>query len=127
MAANFETQGELHSIGETTSYGQNGFTKREFVIRLTGEGQNPAYPNYVAFELVKDKCALLDSAQLGEEVKVTFDLRGRLWQAPGKGEKCFNSLQAWRVDKVGMDNEQAPPANFEDYGNFNISDDDVPF
>ncbi|MFY9179115.1 MAG: DUF3127 domain-containing protein [Venatoribacter sp.] len=98
MSKSFEVQGVIHTIGATQSFGQNGFTKREFVIKLTGEGENPTYPNYVALEVLKDKCALLDNFQLGDEVKVTFNLSGRLWSAPGKPEKCFTSLQAWRIE-----------------------------
>ncbi len=98
MAKSFDVQGVIHSIGPTQSFGQNGFTKREFVIKLTGEGEKAEYPNYVTLELLKDKCALMDNYRIGNEVKVTFNLSGRLWSAPGKPEKCFTSLQAWRVE-----------------------------
>jgi len=101
MSKSFEAQGTIHSIGATTEYGQNGFTKREFVIQLTGEGENPAYPNYVALELIKDKCTLMDQYQIGDEINVHFNLNGRLWAAQGKPEKCFTSLQAWRIEAPG--------------------------
>ncbi|HEY9034241.1 MAG TPA: DUF3127 domain-containing protein [Pseudomonadales bacterium] len=128
MSKNFATQGVIHSIGPTTEYGSNGFTKREFVIRLSGEGENPAYPNYVAFELIKDKCAAMDSYKVGDEVQVQFNLNGRLWTPPGKPEKCFTSLQAWRVERAGAGDaggydEMPPPSPFD--GSF--ADDDVPF
>ncbi|ROS00132.1 uncharacterized protein DUF3127 [Sinobacterium caligoides] len=97
MSKSFEVQGEIHSIGDTTEYGNNGFTKREFVIKLTGEGENTSYPNYVALELIKDKCALMDAYQIGDEIVTHFNLSGRLWAGNGKGEKCFTSLQAWKV------------------------------
>ena len=137
MSKSFEVQGVIHSIGETQAFGQNGFTKREFVIKLSGEGENPAYPSYVALELLKDKCALMDQYQLGQEIIAHFNLSGRLWAAQGKPEKCFTSLQAWRIE--------SPETNFggsaADGGNvggnnFNIADfapssnnfdDDVPF
>lgn len=101
MSQSFETQGTIHSIGETTEYGQNGFTKREFVILMNGDGENPRYPNHVALELTKDKCALLDSHNIGDEISVTFNLSGRLWAGNGQGEKCFTSLQCWRIESVG--------------------------
>lgn len=126
MSKSFEAQGVIHSIGATTEYGQNGFTKREFVIKLTGEGETPAYPNYVALELIKDKCSLVDQYNIGDEINVHFNLNGRLWNAPGKPEKCFTSLQAWRVDSTS-DSHQASPTfeepNFHGQG----FDDDVPF
>jgi hypothetical protein len=129
MSQSFEVQGEIHSIGDTNEYGNNGFTKREFVIKLTGEGENPAYPNYLAMELIKDKCGIMDAYKLGDEIKVHFNLSGRLWSPPGKPEKCFNSLQAWRVESVSQmpeydqgipDFNQEPPSSM-------YEDDDVPF
>lgn len=130
MAQSFEITGTIHSIDATKEYGQNGFTKREFVIRLTGEGEKAEYPNYVALEFLKDKCALLDTYKMGDEVKVTFNLSGRLWSAPGKPEKCFTSLQAWRIEAlsganaaIGYDDylaNNSTPA-YEDF------DQDVPF
>lgn len=125
MANSFEVQGTIHSMGETTEYGSNGFTKREFVIQQTGEGVNPSYPNYLAFELIKDKCALLDQYQLGDELKVSFNLNGRLWQKPGQAERCFTSLQAWRIEKL----DSAAPQAFPDAGGFGgqFDDEDVPF
>jgi hypothetical protein len=142
MSKSFEVQGVIHSIGETQSFGQNGFTKREFVIKLSGEGENPAYPSYVALELLKDKCALMDQYQLGQEIVAHFNLSGRLWAAQGKPEKCFTSLQAWRIESAeegfggtgSTDGGGFAPSGGNDFnmggfapstsGNF---DDDVPF
>ena len=70
MSKSHEIQGAIHSMGETTEYGANGFTKREFVIKLSGEGENPTYPNYIALELIKDK--------YGNQIKVVV--------APGPSE-----------------------------------------
>ncbi len=133
MSKSFEAQGSIHSIGETTEYGNNGFTKREFVIQLTGEGENSAYPNYVALELIKDKCSLMDGYNLGDEIQVHFNLSGRLWAPAGKPEKCFTSLQAWRVEALSAGNpEQAPMGSAYDNAPFaaNSADsgyDDIPF
>jgi len=144
MSKSFEAQGIIHSIGETQSFGQNGFTKREFVIKLSGEGENPAYPSYVAMELLKDKCSLMDQYQLGQEIVAHFNLSGRLWAAQGKPEKCFTSLQAWRIESPGAGfGGSAPtdggfaPSGGNDFnmGGFTPSsnnsstnfDDDVPF
>ncbi len=125
MGKNFEAQGEIYRIGDTQSFGQNGFTKREFVLKLSGEGENPDYPNYVAFELIKDKCALMDSYQVGDELKVHFNLNGRLWSAPGKPERCFTSLQAWRIESLsGSDASSASDASMQASGSF---DEDIPF
>lgn len=134
MSKTFEIQGLIHSIGETTEYGNNGFTKREFVIKLTGDDENSAYPNHIAFELIKDKCALMDNYQEGDELKVFFNLSGRLWSGGGKPEKCFTSLQAWKIETVESGFTETQPAA---QGAFNppptsktidnAFDDDIPF
>lgn len=109
MSNSLTAQGTIHSIGLTTEYGSNGFTKREFVILISGENENPEYPNYVAFELIKDKCALMDQYQLGMQIKIGFNLQGRLWQGEGNPEKCFNALQAWKIENAGAPQQQQAP------------------
>mgnify|MGYP000002869620 CR=1 FL=1 len=142
MSKSYDAQGVVHSIGDTTEYGNNGFTKREFVLQLTGPDENTNYPNYIALELIKDKCALMDNYKIGDELQVSFNLSGRLWSSGGKPEKCFTSLQAWRIESAdsgfggqgpadGFDqtpnqggNQFQPSSNSFDANNF---DDDVPF
>ncbi|MFP6808200.1 MAG: DUF3127 domain-containing protein [Pseudomonadales bacterium] len=129
MSKSFEVQGVIHSIGETTEYGQNGFTKREFVIKLTGEGENSNYPSYIALELIKDKCVLMDKYEIGDEINTQFNLSGRLWSGNGKPEKCFTSLQAWKVDSLVPEqagNGQEPPPGDYSEGMPDF-DDDIPF
>jgi len=124
MSKSYEAQGIVHSIGETTEYGNNGFTKREFVIQLTGPDENSDYPNYSALELIKDKCALMDNFKVGDEVQVSFNLSGRLWSSAGKPEKCFTSLQAWKVFAASdSDSQSSPPAGYDSIP----IDDDIPF
>lgn len=132
MSTSYEIQGQIHSIGDTTEYGNNGFTKREFVIKLTGEGENERYPNHVALELIKDKCALMDTYSVGDEITAQFNLSGRLWSGNGGGEKCFTSLQAWKVDPL-VANAGAGVIDENSYGAYDQTppsgafDDDIPF
>ena len=67
------------------------------MMKLSGEDENPRYPNYVAMELIKDNCTMMDNYSVGDEVQAQFNLSGRLWSGNGQGEKCFTSLQAWRI------------------------------
>ncbi|WP_394131809.1 DUF3127 domain-containing protein [Shewanella maritima] len=107
MSKSFEMTGIIHSMGDTMTFGNNGFTKREFVIKATGPDENTSYPNYIALELIKDKCSLLDQYRVGDEVQVTFNISGRLWQAQDKPERCFTSLQVWKMASAQQsDNQQ---------------------
>ncbi|MEM6877744.1 MAG: DUF3127 domain-containing protein [Bacteroidota bacterium] len=86
----FDVDGKLHKKYETEQK-TDSFKAREFVIEIDG-GQ---YPQFVKFQLVQDRCGLIDDMAEGDAVKVHFDLRGREWQG-----KYFTNLNAWRVEKL---------------------------
>ena len=88
-----EIKGIIKKISETVQISDR-FRKREFVVEYSN---NPDYPQPLQFELVQDRCELLDSFQEGQEVEVHFDLRGREWTSPQGQVKYFNSLQAWKL------------------------------
>lgn len=123
-----EVQGRIKLIGETQTFGNNGFRKREVVV--TTEEQ---YPQHLMIEFVQDKTDLLNSYQVGQQVKVSINLRGREWVNPQGETKYFNSIQGWRIE--ALENEASgdvppvPPADaFEPAGDLNEDDhDDLPF
>ena len=95
--------------------------------------ENPQYPEFVKFELIQDKCDLLDSYEVGQELEVHFNLKGRKWVDPQGQTKYFNSLQAWRLVPVSS---SASPSNSDEGASVssNSSDDflkdmdeDLPF
>ena len=90
-----EIQGKIKMIGETQTFGSNGFRKREIVI--TTEEQ---YPQHILVEFVQDKTELLNNYQVGQSVKININLRGREWVNPQGETKYFNSIQGWRIEKV---------------------------
>lgn len=92
-----DVTGTLKVKGETTKVSEK-FTKREFVI-TDNESQ---YPQHISFQLAQDKCSLLDKYNLGDVIKVHFNLRGREWTSPQGELKHFNTLEPWRLE--GMDN-----------------------
>ena len=96
----------------------SGFTKREFVITT-----NEQYPQDVKLECIKDKTSLLDGLSEGEDVEVSFNVRGNEYNG-----KYYVNLQAWRLNKSGgaaPPTEEAPAEpDFEPVGD---DDDDLPF
>ena len=88
-----EIKGIIKKISETVQISDR-FRKREFVVEYSN---NPDYPQPLQFEMVQDRCELLDSFQEGQEVEVHFELRGREWTSPQGQVKYFNSLQAWKL------------------------------
>lgn len=69
------------------------FKKRELVV--TTEEQ---YPQHILIEFAQDKCDLLNNLQVGQDVKVSINLRGREWVNPQGETKYFNSIQGWKID-----------------------------
>lgn len=92
-----ETTGQLKKVFETQSVSEK-FKKREFVLTL--DATTP-YPQHVAFQVTQDKCAVLDQFKVGDELKVQLNLRGREWTNPQGETKYFNTLEVWRIEKVG--------------------------
>ena len=76
------------------------FQAREFVIEINSGN----YPQFIKFQLVQDRCALVDSYEVGEQIKVFFDLRGREWN-----EKYFTNLNAWKVERPASSTPAAAP------------------
>ena len=72
------------------------FKKREFVVEYS---ENPQYPEFIKFEFIQEKCDLLDSYSINDEVDISFNLKGRKWTDPQGTDKYFNTLQAWKIDK----------------------------
>lgn len=124
-----EVQGRIKVVGETQTFGANGFRKREVV--LTTEEQ---YPQHIMIEFVQDKTDLLNNFQVGQQVKVNINLRGREWVNPQGETKYFNSIQGWRIEAVqtNASNSEMPPVPpaeaFEPANDLNEDDhDDLPF
>lgn len=123
-----EVQGKIKMIGQTQTFGSNGFRKREVVV--TTEEQ---YPQHIMVEFVQDKTDLLNNFQVGQPVKIGVNLRGREWVNPQGETKYFNSIQGWRIENLqagnpGGGNVPPPTDQFEPAQDLNDEDyDDLPF
>ena len=124
-----EVEGKIKKIDETKEYGNNGFRKRELI--LTTEEQ---YPQHLSIEFVQDKTELLNNYNVGQNVKISINLRGREWTNPQGEVKYFNSIQGWRIENLqpAQGDSAAPPVPpaeaFTPADNLNEEDhDDLPF
>jgi hypothetical protein len=124
-----EVQGRIKLIGETQTFGTNGFRKREIVVTTDEQ-----YPQTIMVEFVQDKTELLNNYKEGQEVKISINLRGREWVNPQGETKYFNSIQGWRIEALQTESGDAsvppvPPMDaFEPAGDLNEEDhDDLPF
>ena len=84
----YDANGKIKLISETQNF-PSGFSKREFVV-TTGDTK---YPQDLKFEMVKDKCAILDNYKEGSDVKVSFDVRGNEYNG-----KYYVNLSCWKLE-----------------------------
>ncbi|MFC4211675.1 DUF3127 domain-containing protein [Pedobacter lithocola] len=123
-----EIKGKVHEVGATQQVSET-FKKRDLIVEFA---ENPTYPEYIRFEALQDKTALLDSFKAGDEVEVFFNLRGRPWTDKTGKTSYFNSLVIWRINAIAGGAPAATPNTpaYEapaDVSNTAGEDDDLPF
>lgn len=124
-----EIKGKVHEIGAVQQVTET-FRKRDLIIEYT---ENPQYPEFIRFEATQDKTAILDSLKAGDEVEVSFNLRGRPWTNREGVTTYFNTLNVWRVTPLAATASAAAPTSAPQYAApADLSapaseDDDLPF
>ena len=81
-------------------------------------------------EFVQDKSDLLNSYSVGQDVKVSINLRGREWINPQGEKKYFNSIQGWRIENLTQSTppQTAPTEQLESAPDLTSDEpDDLPF
>lgn len=100
-----EIVGNLKMIDETKVVNASGFRKRDFVVTTDEQ-----YPQHIIINLIQDKCDLINNFQVGDNVKVHINIRGREWVNPEGQVKYFNDISAWKLEKIVAVNPNAPQA-----------------
>ena len=90
-----KVDGLVKVIGETLTFGDKGFRKRELVVQTEDQ-----YPQFIQLEFVQDKVEMLNTFNVGDKVSVDINIRGREWTSPDGVVKYFNTLQGWRITKM---------------------------
>lgn len=115
------------------------WSKQEFILEFP-DGNYTSQACFTAFG--QDKVAELDKYQIGDKVKVSFNLRSREFNG-----RWYNDLQIWRVSPAGAapaqqnaspaapapvapayaPAQQAPAPTIDDMPADNVDQDDLPF
>jgi len=127
----YDATGTITAIGEIQEFGTKGFKKREVILTIPDN----KYPQPVAFEFQGERVDMPDKYEVGDEVCISFDLRGREHK-----ERVYNTLNAWRITNLGgqggrtatsASREQKSPAPMSRQGlketPLNPTEEDVPF
>jgi hypothetical protein len=75
------------------------FKTREFVVEKSEDIGGRIITNFVKFQSVQDKTSIIDRVNVGDEVKVHFNIKGTKWEKEGKVNYITN-LDAWRIEQV---------------------------
>ena len=115
----YEISGKIKYIHQPQVF-ESGFKKQEFVIRT-----DEKFPQDVKLELTKEKTELLSTLREGNQVDVSFNIRGKEYNG-----RYYVNLQAWRIKA----DQQSPTGLANDLAeNISLNDDqreiaeDVPF
>lgn len=118
---NFEIEGRL-IVKYPTSSVSPSFRKREFVIEHSERNGDRDFTDYIRFQVTQDRCESIDKFSIGQELKVSFSLRGRKYEKDGE-VKYFTNIEAWRLEEKQAssasgpalpDDYELPPAGEED-------------
>ena len=94
-----EIQERIKQIFPSQKVGQNGFEKRDLVI--TTEEQ---YPQTIIIQFTQQRCDLLNNLQVGQNVKVYINIRGREWTNQQGEIKYFNTIEGWKIEVIQTTN-----------------------
>ena len=106
----FEITGRIVEIMPVNQVSDK-FRKREFVIEKKETGGSAVFIDYIKFQLVQDKCDIINESFLNEEVKIAFNLKGNRWERDGR-VNYFTNLDAWKIEKAsGPARNEMPASN----------------
>lgn len=127
----YELTGKLLLKFDTTQRTET-FKTREFVVEKSEDINGKLITNFIKFQCVQDRTGIVDRVNVGDEIKVHFNIRGSKWEKDGK-VSYFNNLDAWRIEQVlqpGI-NENTGQNDLEPLDTFSSSSDeatdDLPF
>jgi hypothetical protein len=123
----YEIAGKLVAVFDIVQRTET-FKTREFVIEKSEDIGGRVITNYVKFQCVQDKTAMPDRFNLGDEVKVQFNIKGTKWVKDGR-ENYITNLDAWRMETLKLDQagNAGPSVNYNDMPPPADNVDDLPF
>lgn len=94
----YELTGKLVAKYDTVQRTET-FKTREFAVEKTEDINGRTITNYAKFQCVQDKTTIIDRVNIGDEIKVYFNIKGSRWEKDGKVNYITN-LDAWRIEQI---------------------------
>ncbi len=122
----FEISGKLFEIFDTVNI-TDSFRKREFIVEKTENVSGRDFTDHIKFQCIQERCDLLNNFNVNDEVKISFNIKGRKWEKDGRGGYITN-LDCWRIEQLGNAADQPPPYTAADEPPMaDGAEDDLPF
>ena len=96
----FDVTGKLIAKFETIQRTET-FKTREFVIETSEDVKGRIITNYIKFQSVQDRTSIIDRFNIGDQVKVHFNIKGTRWEKNGQVNYITN-LDAWRIESGNL-------------------------
>ncbi|MBC7629767.1 DUF3127 domain-containing protein [Ferruginibacter sp.] len=94
----YELTGKLVAKYDTVQRTET-FKTREFAVEKIEDIGGRTITSYAKFQCIQDKTAIIDKVNIGDEIKVSFNIKGSKWEKDGKVNYITN-LDAWRIEQV---------------------------
>ena len=101
----YELSGKLIAKYDTVQRTET-FKTREFVVEKSEDINGRTITNYIKFQSVQDRTNIIDKLNIGDQVKVSFNIKGSKWEKNGTTNYITN-LDAWRIEQIMQQNSAA--------------------
>jgi len=111
----YDASGRLVAVYDTIQRSEK-FRTREFVIETTEAIRDRTINNYIKFQSIQDRTSLVDRFNIGDQIKVHFNIKGTKWEKNGNTNYITN-LDAWRIEQTSMQSapvDMPPPPAYND-------------
>jgi len=93
----FKLNGAIKVIGEKVQVSDK-FAKRDVELSVDDNG----YEQLISIQFTQDRCDVLDSYAVGQQVEVSINIKGREWTSPSGEVKYFNTIEGWKIEALSV-------------------------
>lgn len=105
----YEIEGILNSKSETRVISDK-FSVRDCVIEVSKTVGDAVYTDHIKIQFTTKRLALLDAFNVGDVVKVNFNLTGRKTD----DGRCFTNIDGWKVESLESGSSQSQPVQIDE-------------
>jgi single-strand DNA-binding protein len=115
--------GKIHFVGALRTVSEK-FKSKDVVIVTDDK-----FPQYITIQFTQDKTDLVNPEDVGDQVEVSINLRGREWKSPTGEIKYFNTIEGWQINSVqsAVENKGRQALKETIIQESNFDNDDLPF